>query len=56
MTISLEARRTRVEAVCGDCNDTSVIDVDVDTGPARAEGRVHITVPARRWYEGIGFT
>jgi hypothetical protein len=50
------AESTRVEAVCADCNEVSVIDVDVETGPSHSDGLVHITLPARRWYEDIGFT
>lgn len=46
----------RVEARCADCDETIVIDVDAETGPRPSPGLVHFLVPARRWYENIGFT
>lgn len=46
----------RVEAKCADCGETLVIEVDGATGPRPSEGLVHFLVPARRWYENIGFT
>jgi hypothetical protein len=32
------------------------IDVDAERGPLSNEGVVHIFLPARRWYDDIGFT
>ena len=46
-----------VEAACIDCGAPMRMRVDPSSGPARgAEGIVHFLVPARRWYEDIGFT
>jgi len=45
----------RIEARCTDCGEPMVLTVD----PSRAfegEGVVHFLVPARRWYDDIGFT
>ena len=44
-----------VTAHCGDCGEA--LTVDVQDGAVRAdEGIVHFAVPARRWWENIGFT
>ena len=46
-----------VEATCTDCGTPMRMAVDPRTGPAAGtEGIVHFLVPARRWYEDIGFT
>lgn len=46
----------RIEATCPDCDESIGIDVDAEAGPRVNEGLVHFLVPARRWYEDIGFT
>lgn len=46
----------RVETGCACCSERVTIDVDEERGPLSDEGLVHILVPARRWYEDIGFT
>jgi hypothetical protein len=46
----------RVETSCACCNELMRIDVDAARGPLSSEGLVHIFVPARRWYDDIGFT
>jgi hypothetical protein len=45
----------RIEARCTDCGEPITLTAD----PSRAldaEGVVHFLVPARRWYDDIGFT
>jgi len=46
----------RVETSCACCDEPITIDVDADAGPLCGEGLVHIFLPARRWYEDIGYT
>jgi hypothetical protein len=46
----------RVETSCACCEEPVTIDVDAERGPPSDEGIVHIFVPARRWYDDIGFT
>jgi hypothetical protein len=44
-----------VSAPCGDCGAPMALEVR-DGRLARGEGVVHFAVPARRWWENIGFT
>ncbi|MDB4876629.1 MAG: hypothetical protein JWM41_3075 [Gemmatimonadetes bacterium] len=46
----------RIDAMCADCNEHVEIDVDARDGPRSSDGLVHILLPARRWYDDIGFT
>jgi hypothetical protein len=46
----------RVETACACCDEPATIDVDAEVGPLQREGIVHIFVPARRWYDDVGFT
>jgi hypothetical protein len=46
----------RVETSCACCDEPVTIEVDADKGPLSGEGLVHIFLPARRWYDDIGFT
>lgn len=46
----------RVETSCACCDEPMLIQVDADRGPLTSEGLVHIFLPARRWYDDIGFT
>lgn len=46
----------RVETSCACCDEPATIAVDTRTGPTTDEGLVHILLPARRWYDDIGFT
>ncbi len=46
----------RVETSCACCDEPATIAVDAESGPASIEGLVHILLPARRWYDDIGFT
>ena len=46
-----------IEAACTDCGAPVRLHVDPATGPAPMSGAVvHFLVPARRWYDDIGFT
>ena len=44
-----------ITTACGDCGDELRYEVR-DGALARAEGVVHFAVPARRWWDNIGFT
>ena len=46
----------RVDTSCACCDEAVSIDVDAELGPISGEGLVHIFLPARRWYDDIGFT
>ena len=46
----------RVEATCTDCGEPVALDVNPDGGVASRDLVVHFLVPARRWYEDIGYT
>jgi len=46
----------RIHTSCACCDESVGIDVDAETGPREEAGIVHILLPARRWYEDIGFT
>jgi hypothetical protein len=45
----------RVDTHCTDCGDPMNLVCDPDV-PPNDRGVVHFLVPARRWYENIGFT
>ena len=46
-----------IDAMCTDCGAPMHIHVDVRAGPdPDVAALVHFLVPARRWYEDIGFT
>jgi hypothetical protein len=48
-------RDARVEALCGDCGDQLVLEVQ--RGELhRSEGVIHFAIPARHWWDNIGFT
>jgi len=44
----------RVETWCGDCGEPMTLEVQA--GAVNADGIAHFAVPARRWWENIGFT
>ena len=44
-----------VNATCGDCGTPMTLEVR-DGRLARGEGIVHFAIPARRWWDNIGFT
>jgi hypothetical protein len=46
-----------ISASCTDCDLPMTVRVDPRTGPVPGtDGLVHFLVPARRWYDDIGFT
>lgn len=45
----------RLQASCTDCSLTFDMEVGTD-GPPPSDWVVHFLLPARRWYEDIGFT
>jgi Alkylmercury lyase len=44
-----------IEATCGDCGEEMRLGV-VNDSLSQAEGVVHFAVPARHWWDNIGFT
>lgn len=44
-----------INTVCGDCGDPMTLEVR-DGKLARGEGVIHFAVPARNWWDNIGFT
>ena len=44
-----------ISAACGCCNQPMVLNVR-DGWIVEHEGRIHIAVPAKRWYEDVVFT
>jgi len=44
-----------VTAPCADCGDAMALEVR-DDALVRSEGIVHFAVPARRWWDNIGFS
>ena len=49
------AGRGTVKTSCGDCGEPIQLDV-ADARLTRSEGIVHFGVPARNWWDNIGFT
>jgi Alkylmercury lyase len=53
----LAAVPVRIDAACSDCGAPMSYHVDpADVPPEALPGVVHFLVPARRWYEDIGYT
>jgi hypothetical protein len=46
----------RIDTRCGCCDAPISIDADAASDPVDAGHVVHFLVPARRWYDDIGFT
>lgn len=44
-----------ITAPCGDCGDAMTLEVR-DGNLVRTEGVVHFAIPARHWWDNIGFT
>jgi hypothetical protein len=44
------------ETACPDCGDQIAIECDPDHPPVECQSVIHFLVPARRWYDDIGFT
>jgi hypothetical protein len=49
-------RPVHIEARCTDCGESMTFDVDPMQLTLDVEGVVHFLLPARRWYDDIGFT
>jgi hypothetical protein len=49
-------RRVHIDARCTDCGEPMTFDVDPRQQTLGAEAVVHFLLPARRWYDDIGFT
>ena len=47
--------RVTIETRCGDCGEAIQLRADHES-PPRESLVVHFLVPARRWYDDIGFT
>jgi len=47
--------RVTIDARCGDCHEPIRISADHES-PPREPFVVHFLVPARRWYDDVGFT
>jgi alkylmercury lyase-like protein len=44
-----------INAVCGDCGEPMTLEVK-DNTLVRSESVIHFAVPARNWWDNIGFT
>ena len=44
-----------VRTTCADCGDPVTLAVDPEAGPDDLDGLLHFTVPARHWWDDIGF-
>lgn len=44
-----------INAVCGDCGEPMTLEVK-DNTLVRSEGVIHFGVPARNWWDNIGYT
>jgi Alkylmercury lyase len=45
----------RIDAHCTDCGEPVTLRCDPDAAP-NEDGVIHFLLPARRWYDDIGFT
>jgi hypothetical protein len=54
--VALAGVPAKVETRCTDCGEPMSFDVDPTRGPPRDKAVVHFLVPARRWYDDIGYT
>ena len=50
------ARPVEIRASCTDCGESMLFHVDPGQSTIDVDAVVHFLVPARRWYEDIGFT
>lgn len=44
------------ETHCTDCGERVAVECDPEHPPSECQAIVHFLVPARRWYDDIGFT
>ncbi len=49
-------RKMIAETKCPDCGEALAIECDPEHPPIEAQGLVHFLLPARQWYDDIGFT
>lgn len=52
----LANRHVTVHASCGDCGESMTVEADPSSPPPNDVGVVHFLVPARHWYDDVGFT
>jgi hypothetical protein len=48
--------RVRIETRCAHCTEPMILDAAPDEPPSLGDAVVHFLVPARKWYDDIGFT
>jgi hypothetical protein len=48
--------RVRIETSCAHCGEEMIMDASPDAPPRYDDAVVHFLVPARKWYDDIGFT
>jgi hypothetical protein len=48
--------RVRVETHCAHCAESMVLEASPEAPPAAGSAVVHFLLPARKWYDDIGFT
>ena len=48
--------RVRIETHCTHCTEPMVMEVSPEKVPSFEDAVVHFLVPARKWYDDIGFT
>jgi hypothetical protein len=44
------------EAPCADCGERVTVECDPNHPPSESQAVVHFLVPARKWYDDLGFT
>lgn len=52
----LVGRSLVAEATCADCGEALAVQCDPHAPPPAHAGVVHFLLPARQWYDDIGFT
>jgi hypothetical protein len=52
----LVSERVRIETKCEDCGERMTFKVEPGAREIQDDAVVHFLVPARRWYDDIGFT
>jgi hypothetical protein len=53
---TLVAAPVDIETQCTDCGDPIALNLEPQDQSVGAELLVHFLLPARRWYDDIGFT
>ena len=52
----ITGERVRIETRCAHCAEPMMLEASPDEPPSCDDALVHFLIPARRWYEDIGFT